>query len=126
VRSRRITIVEDDENIAGLLAFLLDREGFAPDVLRDGRAALRHVRESVAPAAVIVDQMLPYCDGLAVASAMRADAKWSAVPIVLLRSAAPSKLEPARSAGLVDACVSKPFDPGAVVKQVKMLARRPR
>jgi two-component system catabolic regulation response regulator CreB len=123
VRTRRITIVEDDENIAGLLEFLLRREGFAPEVLRDGRAALQHVRDHGAPAAVVLDQMLPYRDGLAVASAMRADAQWSAVPILLLRSAAPSRLEPARDARLVDACVSKPFDPAALVAQVKTLVR---
>lgn len=115
---RRITVIEDDENVAGLLEFMLRAEGFAPSVFRDGRAALQHVREDRPPDAVVLDHMLPYCDGLAVASAMRADPSWRAVPILLLRSSASPVL---RDAGLVDACVAKPFDPGALVASLKRL-----
>ena len=120
---RRITVVEDDENIAGLLEFVLRVEGFAPSVFRDGRAALRHVREDLPADAVVLDHMLPYCDGLAIASAIRADARWSAVPIVLLRSsAAPAP----RDAPLVDASLAKPFDPGALVADLKRLVESAR
>jgi two-component system catabolic regulation response regulator CreB len=121
---RRITIIEDDENIAGMLEFLLRREGFAPEILRDGRTALDRVRAGPPPDAVVLDQMLPYRDGFAVASAMRADRRWASVPIVLLRSVAPAGWDPMRDAGLVDASVAKPFDPAALVAQLRTLVRR--
>jgi two-component system catabolic regulation response regulator CreB len=117
VPPRRIAVIEDDENVAGLLEFMLRAEGFAPTVVRDGRAALQLVREGGPPDAVVLDHMLPYFDGLEVASAMRADARWSAVPILLLRSSA-SRGGDAR---LVDASVTKPFDPAALVAGLKKL-----
>ncbi len=120
---RRITVIEDDENIAGLLEFVLRSEGFACAIFRDGRAALQHVRDDRPPDAVVLDHMLPYCDGLSVASAMRADPRWSAVPILLLRSAG---LPAPRDARLVDACVAKPFDPGALVENLKALVESAR
>lgn len=115
---RRITVIEDDENIAGLLEVVLRSEGFAPAVVRDGRAALRHVRDGEPPAAVVLDHLLPYCDGFAVASAMRADRRWSEVPILLLRSSSPP---PPREARLIDAWLAKPFDPGELVANVRWL-----
>ena len=117
VHPRRITVIEDDENVAGLIEFMLRAEGFAPSIVRDGRAALQLVREDAPPDAVVLDHLLPYCDGLEVASAMRADARWSAVPIVLLRSFA----ERGGDARLVDASLTKPFDPVALVGDLKRL-----
>jgi two-component system catabolic regulation response regulator CreB len=125
VSARRVTIIEDDENVAGLLAFLLGREGFDAEVLADGRAALEHVREHAPPSAVVLDQMLPYRDGMAVASAMRADRRWSGVPILFLRSAAPAGRDSPGDARLVDVSVSKPFDPRALVAHVKRLVAGP-
>jgi DNA-binding response OmpR family regulator len=120
---RRVTIVEDDENIAGLLVFLLEREGFAPEIVRDGRAAIELVAAHGPPSAVVLDHMLPYRDGLAVASAMRADPRWGDIPILLL-SAAQAVAEPRSGAARVDACIEKPFDPAALVASLKRLARK--
>src|SRR5690349_4419891 len=66
-----IAIVEDDENIAALLGLMFTREGFAPLLLPDGRAAELHLVASDAPSAAIIDVMLPYRDGFAVVGAMR-------------------------------------------------------
>jgi DNA-binding response OmpR family regulator len=120
----RVTIIEDDDNISEMLEFLLRREGFATEVLRDGRAALERVRDGALPDVVVLDQLLPYRDGFAVASAMRADRRWTDVPIVLLRSAAPAGWDPLRDAGLVDVSVAKPFDPGALVARLRLLVRK--
>lgn len=114
-----ITVIEDDENVAGLLEFMLRAEGFAPSIVRDGRAALQLVRKNGPPDAVVLDHLLPYCDGLEVASAMRADARWAAVPIVLLRPSAAR----GGDSRLIDACFSKPFDPTALVSRLKQLTR---
>lgn len=118
---RRITVVEDDENIAGLLAFLLEREGFAPEVVGDGRAALEHAARSEPPSAVVLDQLLPCRNGLAVATALRADPRWGEVPIVLLGATRSIGGAAAR----VDAWLEKPFDPGALIGELKRLAKDP-
>lgn len=118
MQPRRISVIEDDENVAGLLDFVLRAEGFAPSIFRDGRAALQHVRDDGPPDAVVLDHMLPYRDGLSVASAMRADPSWREVPILLLRSCASTASDDAQ---LVDECLTKPFDPEALVASLKRL-----
>lgn len=118
---RRVTVIEDDENIAGLLELMLRLQGFAPSVVRDGRAALELVREAPPPDAVVLDHLLPYCDGLAVASAIRAEPRWRGVPILLLRSLASP--DP-RDARLVDATFTKPFDPEALLERLHGILRR--
>lgn len=118
---RSILIVEDDENVSELLAFAFRRDGFEATVLRDGRAAVEHVRSSAPPAAVVLDLMLPCRDGFAVASAIRADPRWRDVPIVILSArAADTEHERARAAG-ANAIWTKPFRPRALVEGVRTL-----
>jgi two-component system alkaline phosphatase synthesis response regulator PhoP len=116
-----IVIVEDDENIAQMLGYLFRRAGFAPLVIRDGRAAEDHVASHAPAAAVLLDVMLPYRDGFQVATAIRADARWQGVPIVMLTSRAlPADQERARGLG-VAAYVTKPFHPRTLVGRVRKL-----
>lgn len=115
----RVTVIEDDENIAGLLELMLRLHGFAPSVVRDGKAALELVREAPPPDAVVLDHLLPYCDGLAVAAAIRAEPRWRGVPILLLRSLAPDP----RDERLVDASFTKPFDPEALLARLRSFVR---
>jgi two-component system catabolic regulation response regulator CreB len=116
----RVIIVEDDENVAGLLAYLLRRAGFAAEVVPDGRAALQHVRTRPAPAAVVLDRMLPHQDGLAIAASMRAHPTWSGVPILLLSA---SDTDPGNPANIVDAWIPKPFDPVELLAILRRLVR---
>jgi len=114
----RILIVEDEENISELLAFAFRRAGFEPTVVADGRAAVEHVLTHEPPDAVVLDLMLPCRDGYAVASAIRTDERWRAVPILVLSArAAEAEVERARAAG-ANGYLSKPFSPRAVVERV--------
>lgn len=121
-----ILIVEDDETIAGLVGFLFRREGYQTVVLRDGRAAEAHVAAAAPPGAVILDVMLPYADGFAVAAAIRAQPAWEDVPIVLLTAKArEADVERGRALG-VAAHVVKPFQPRALLDLVKSLVEKGR
>ncbi len=116
-----ILIVDDDENIAELLGAFFAHEGLEPVLLRDGRAAEEHVAAQPPAAAVVLDLMLPYRDGFAVAQAIRADVRWRDVPVVILSARSqPSDLERGRALG-VSAYVTKPFHPRALVERVKRL-----
>jgi DNA-binding response OmpR family regulator len=120
-----ILIVEDDETIAGLVGFLFRREGFEVVLLRDGRAAEAHVASAEPPAVVVLDVMLPYSDGFAVAAAIRARPRWREVPIVLLTARAREEdLERGRGLG-VAAHIVKPFQPRALLDTVKGLLEKP-
>jgi two-component system catabolic regulation response regulator CreB len=116
-----ILVVDDDGTIAGLLAAIFRKEGFAPTLLRDGRAALDHVAREAPAAAAVLDVMLPYTDGFSVAAAIRADPRWGDVPIVMLSARSqPADLERARVLG-VGCYLVKPFQPQALVAAVRDL-----
>ena len=76
---RRILLVEDEAALADALRFALEREGYAVDVARDGRAALDAFDDS-RTALVILDLMLPGMAGLDVCRAIR---ERSDVPVVI-------------------------------------------
>jgi DNA-binding response OmpR family regulator len=88
-------VVEDDEQFAYLLRFLLEREGYAVEVARDGRAAIELAARIAPPALVTIDVMLPYFDGYQVLAQLRAQPGWSEVPVIML-SAKPERAGKAR------------------------------
>jgi len=53
-------VVEDDDQIAYLLRFILEREGFKVEVASDGRVAQNLIINAPPPALVLLDVMLPY------------------------------------------------------------------
>lgn len=80
-----ILVIEDEEDIANLLAYRLMREGYQIHVARDGGEACRLV-EAIRPDCILLDLMLPVLDGWSVCRTVRAhkDAQLAATPIVML------------------------------------------
>ena len=114
-----ILVVEDDPNIAALVARYLEREGFKALVATDGERALELARRG--PALVVLDLMLPKVDGWEVCRRLRATTD---VPIVMLTA---REDEADRVAGLVlgaDDYVVKPFSPRELVARIKAVLRR--
>ena len=66
-----ILIVEDDEDIAELVAFNLERQGWSASMAHEGTQGLEMIRSSH-PDLVILDIMLPGMDGLDIYRAMKA------------------------------------------------------
>jgi len=120
-----ILIVEDDKDIADLIAHYLRKAGHAIDAVASGTAALAKIKAS-RPALVLLDLMLPGMDGLLVCQALRKDPDTAAIPIIMLTARAE---EAERIAGLelgADDYVTKPFSPGELVARVGALLRRAR
>src|SRR5436190_11851986 len=83
----RILVVEDDRDIAALLAHSLKKHGFAPVVLHAGTEVVAEVRREP-PALVLLDVMLPGRDGLEICRSLRGDPGTAGVPIILLTARA--------------------------------------
>src|ERR1700681_243739 len=66
----RILIVEDDPDIAALVARYLDKAGFTTERAASGREALQAVAARV-PELLVLDLMLPHVDGLEVCRLLR-------------------------------------------------------
>jgi DNA-binding response OmpR family regulator len=119
----RVLVVEDDKDIADLIAHYLQRAGHIVESLASGTAALARVRES-APDLLVLDLMLPGMDGLLVCQALRGDAATAAIPIIMLTARGE---EAERIAGLelgADDYVTKPFSPRELTARVAALLRR--
>ena len=119
----RVLIVEDDPDIADLVARYLGKAGFATEVMSSGREALKAITGRP-PDLLILDLMLPQVDGLEVCRAVRANDKTAAIPIIMLTARAE---ESDRIVGLelgADDYVSKPFSPNELVARARALLRR--
>lgn len=117
-----VLIVEDDPNIATLVATYLDREGFKTVVARDGERALELFRRH-SPIFVILDLMLPKVDGWSVCQEIRAA---SQVPILMLTARGEEVDRLLGFSLAADDYVVKPFSPREVVERVKAILRRSR
>jgi DNA-binding response OmpR family regulator len=119
----RVLIVEDDRDIARLIAHYLQKAGHTAEILADGGRAVLHVRETP-PDLVILDLMLPGMSGLEVCRALRADSRTAALPVIMLTARGE---ESDRIAGLdfgADDYVVKPFSPNELMARVRALLRR--
>jgi len=119
----KVTIIEDDPDIAGLVEHYLAAEGFKVSHLKDGAEGLKRVK-AMPPDLVILDLMLPGLDGLDVCKALRANPATSALPILMLTAKGE---ESDKVIGLelgADDYLTKPFSPKELVARVKSLLRR--
>ena len=117
---KKILIVDDEKNIRDLLNIYLQKAGFDTVQAKNGQEAL-DLFEKEKPHLILLDLMLPYVNGIAVAKKIR---RHSNVPILMLTAKAE---EDDRISGLdlgADDYVVKPFSPREVVARVKSLLRR--
>lgn len=122
--SQRILLVEDEEDIAFILRFMLERHGYVVDHATDGRAALDRF-DDAAPDLVLMDVMLPYHDGIELVGRLRATPCWQSVPVLML-SAKTREADIVRALELgADDYVTKPFQPEEVLARIRRLLRRP-
>ena len=118
-----VLIVEDDEQIAFLLQFIVEREGFRVLLARDGRAAQKLIDESVPPALSMLDVMLPYVDGFQLIAHIRAKPAWRDSPILMLTAKSQEgEIVRALDAGANDYLV-KPFQPNELKARIRRLVR---
>jgi len=125
-RVPRVILAEDDAEMAHVLEFLLSREGFEVEVLRDGQAVVDRVGEGDPVEVVVVDVMMPYVSGLQVVRTLRSTAAWEDVPVIVV-SGKSSEEDVVRAfdAG-ADDYLTKPFRPKEFVARVQALLERRR
>ncbi|CAM3500924.1 MULTISPECIES: response regulator transcription factor [Thalassospira] len=119
----KVLIAEDEETIVESLSFLMEKEGYDVSVATDGRTAISMIARDI-PDMVLLDVMMPVCDGFEVVRAARNDPNTRQMPIMMLTA---KTREVDRRKGLelgVDDFVTKPFSTRDVVSRVKALLER--
>ncbi len=118
-----ILMVEDDEDIADLVAYNLERQGWKTQTIHNGNDGLEAIR-SRTPDLVILDIMLPGMDGLSIYRAMKAAPATADIPVLFLTAKAQleDKLE-GLQLGAED-YMTKPFSPKELVLRVRNILAR--
>lgn len=115
VSKQKILIVDDDNNIAELIALYLTKECFETKIVNDGEEALKEF-VSFRPDLIILDLMLPGVDGFEICRQIRSQKN---TPIIMV-SAKKDDIDKIRGLGLgADDYMTKPFSPSELVARVK-------
>ena len=121
--AQRILVVEDEPDIAALIAYQLTREGFRVETVESGTDALGSIYRSI-PNLIILDRMLPGLSGDEVITRLRDDSETSIIPVLMLTA---KREQEDRIEGFelgADDYLTKPFSPRELVLRVKAVLRR--
>lgn len=121
--TKRVLVVEDEPDIAALIAYQLTREGFRVETASTGTEALSAVSREV-PDLVVLDRMLPGISGDEVLETLRKEPATRNVPILVLTA---KREQEDRIAGFelgADDYLTKPFSPRELVLRVQAILRR--
>ena len=119
----QILVIEDDVDIAELVAFNLERQGWKTVLVHHGGEGWEQIQQ-LHPDLVILDVMLPGMDGMQIFRAMKENEMTRGIPVIFLtaRGALEDRLE-GLSLG-ADDYVTKPFSPKELVLRVRNVLTR--
>ncbi|MGA2297891.1 MAG: response regulator, partial [FCB group bacterium] len=115
---KKIFILEDETDIADLVAINLKKEGYKTHEFFKADSFFKYLNQDM-PDLLILDLMLPDIDGLEVCKILKKDQKYSQIPIIMLTAKAE---EFDKIIGLelgADDYITKPFSPRELVARVK-------
>jgi two-component system, OmpR family, phosphate regulon response regulator PhoB len=121
----RVLVVEDEPDIAALIAYQFTREGLRVETAATGTEALTAIGREV-PDLVVLDRMLPGVSGDEVLKTLKSDPATSGVPVLVLTA---KREQEERIEGLelgADDYLTKPFSPRELVLRAQSILRRAR
>jgi two-component system OmpR family response regulator len=119
----RILVVDDEPNIAELVATALRYEGFDVEIRHSGRGAVAAIRER-SPELLILDVMLPDVDGFTLQERLRRDGRRVPVLFLTARDSVEDRVRGLMLGG--DDYLTKPFSIEELVARVRAILRRVR
>ena len=119
---RRVLLIEDEQNIATALAFILQRAGWRVSTHPNGQTALDAVARE-APDVLVLDVMLPGKSGFDVLAELRAGPD-ADLPVLMLTAKGQAKDRERAEALGVDRFMTKPFSNAAILDAVEALGAR--
>lgn len=120
--SKVILTVDDSRTMRDMLNLALVDAGFRVTQAVDGMHGLEVLRASDMPDVIVTDINMPKLDGFGFIEAVRKDARYRAIPILVLTTESDvAKKNRARQAGATGWIV-KPFDPLKLVEAIRRVA----
>ena len=120
--TKRILVVEDQEDNRHIIRDLHDHAGFEVIEVGDGEKALT-AASAHRPDVILMDVQLPLLDGYEATRRIKADPALKHIPIIVVTSYALGGDEAEARAAGCDAYIAKPFSPKALLAKVREYAR---
>ena len=117
---KKILIIEDEESIATIIKFNLEKEGFEADIAMDGRSGIEKGL-SGKPDLILLDLMLPDIDGYEVCRRIR---EHSLVPIIIVSAKEDESDKVTALESGADGYVTKPFGIRELIARIRAMLRR--
>jgi two-component system, cell cycle response regulator DivK len=118
--TKRILVVEDQEDNRQIIRDLLDHAGFEVIEVGDGEKALTAAAHR--PDVILMDVQLPLLDGYEATRRIKADPVLKRIPIIVVTSYALGGDEAEARAAGCDAYMAKPYSPKALLAKVREYA----
>ena len=116
--SKRILVVEDQEDNRQILRDLLSSVGYEMMEAWDGEAGVAAAKEQ-RPDLILMDIQLPLMDGYEATRRIKADPELKKIPVIVVTSYALSGDDIKAHAAGCDAYVTKPYSPRQLLAKIK-------
>ena len=124
-RAPVILIVDDDRDVRELYRACFDTSGYRTAEAATGQQALELARELL-PDLLLTDLVLPDLDGLAIAAALKADARTAGVRVIIITGHGTPDLPHRAWAAGAERTILKPCLPDTMLREVRRTLRRSR
>jgi len=122
-RAGRVLVVEDEPDVAELLRYNLQKEGWAVLTVANGAEALRRARE-IRPDVILLDIMVPQLNGWEVCRRLKQDAETRAIPVIMVTGRVEEGDKVLGFELGADDYVTKPFSPRELIARIRAVVRR--
>jgi DNA-binding response OmpR family regulator len=117
---RLVLIIEDDDNIATALEYIISREGVDQDRVANGADAMGRIR-ALKPDLILLDVMLPEVSGYEICRTVRLDKTLGKVKILMMTARGSAAERRKGMAMGADGFISKPFELKELRDEVRRL-----
>jgi CheY-like chemotaxis protein len=122
VTAKQILVVDDEPEIAEVVVYLLQSEGYAASYAPNAALAVQKVQQTQ-PALVLTDYMMPGMDGRELLQTLRMRQETASVPVVML-SALPEEVVRAK-VERVNGFIQNPFKAEQLLRTVQAILDPP-
>ncbi|MFH1478954.1 MAG: response regulator [Candidatus Omnitrophota bacterium] len=122
LETKKIMIVDDEEDIRRLLKIRLEREGFELVIAEDGEIGLR-LAEAEKPDLIVLDIVMPNMDGYTCLKELRKLPTTKDIPVIMFSGKEEDKVRDLFAFQKISAYIEKPFDLEDLINKIKEILK---
>jgi DNA-binding response OmpR family regulator len=116
----KILLADDDQEVQDIVKIILEKEGYAVSVAKDGNETLNAVKQDK-PDLIILDYLMPGLSGIEVLNALKSADESKNIPVLMV-TAHPTEKQRALDAGAVD-FITKPVEKTDLLLRIKSVLK---